>query len=180
MRWEDHTDCELRRGHVGAHLNLQSGFTWWGQIMLNHVPGSVADKHSRFDAPVKPISPDWADETQTIIRAAFGEELQSFLPDEEIPPPAPASAAKAAPDRKPLAGGSDVVPAGKPPVRRNENPYDKQPITQALNLVFVAGLYWVLTQFIHSTYAFMIAFLAWIVIAIGIRQQYQDENQSER
>lgn len=85
-RWENHTACELPHGHVGAHINLKSGFTWFGQVMLDHVPGSVAEKHSRFESTVKPIRPDWADETNTLISAALGDYVPP--PPTQRPPAA--------------------------------------------------------------------------------------------
>ena len=94
MRWENRISCETGRGHVGAHTNLTTGLRWWGQVLFDPVPGSLADRqHDNLAEPeIRLIRPDWADETEAILWAAWGdhapEELQP-LPVPPLPAPAP-------------------------------------------------------------------------------------------
>jgi len=70
MRWDDRVPCELVRGHVGLHSNHQSGINWWGQVTFD--PQSHPRAGSKTTDPqVRAIPPDWADETNAKLWAAY-------------------------------------------------------------------------------------------------------------
>lgn len=75
MRWHGTIACDLPRGHPGVHTNYEEGLCWWGQLLFDPLPGSRAEKYPHLFAPssgVKPIPPEWADETNSQLWAAHG------------------------------------------------------------------------------------------------------------
>lgn len=90
MRWENRISCELRRGHAGVHTNQGVGLQWWGQVLFDPVRGSLADTQSdNLDDPeVRPIRPDWADETEALLLATWGDHAPQRLPRVSVSPQA--------------------------------------------------------------------------------------------
>lgn len=115
MRWENRISCELRRGHVGVHTNQRIGLQWWGQVLFDPVPGSLADRQSdNLDDPeVRPIRPDWADETEALLLATWGDHAPQRLPPISVSPQAiPVQTSVARPLNRP-------IPAYQPVQRPN-------------------------------------------------------------
>jgi hypothetical protein len=186
MRWENRISCQLPLGHAGAHTNT-AGQCWWGQVLLPPVPGSPADNAKNriagarsADPEVKPIRPDWADETNSILWAALGDAFT--ISPNSAPPPAPMGYGYGAPPPAPMRYGYGAPPPapmrygyGAPPPapkRYQKRATNRQGSAQVVWLLctlilFLVGA-WFLGGWIAMTTFYLWLFGAWIIsIAFG-------------
>ena len=57
VRWETRISCDEPPSHVGVHINRRTGLCWWGRVLFDPVPGSLADTDVDSGMPEPQILP---------------------------------------------------------------------------------------------------------------------------